>query len=232
MNTHNKKVLAIIPARAGSKRVPGKNKKQLGGKELVRYVIEAALEARSIQDVAVSSDDADILAISRTYSGVVAIERPAIFATDLSPAIEYVQHALDYLSNVYDAIVILQPSSPFTTAEDIDNTLDLLWQTDADSAVSVMKLDHAIHPVKLKILRGDKVLPYWEEENGRMAAHELPELYVRNCAIYASTYPTIQAGQVIGTDCRGYIMPRERSIDINDPIDFEFAEFLITKKIG
>lgn len=224
-----KKVLAIIPARGGSKRVPGKNKKELGGKALVRYVIEAALNATLIQDIAVSTDDDDILAISRDYPSVFSIKRPSEYATDLSPAIEYVLHALDYLSKDYDAIVILQPTSPFTTFEDIDNTIQLLWATGADSAVSVMKLDHAIHPVKLKILRGGKLLPYWEEEKGRMAAHELPELYVRNCSIYVSDIKSIKAGKIIGDDCAAYVMPRERSLDINDPIDFEFAQFLISK---
>jgi CMP-N,N'-diacetyllegionaminic acid synthase len=225
----NKRVLAIIPARGGSKRLPGKNKKELGGKALVRYVIEAALKASLIQDIAVSTDDEDILAISREYPRIIPIKRPAIFATDQSPAIEYVHHTLEYLAKAYDAIVILQPSSPFTTAEDIDNTINLLWQMEADSAVSVMKLDHAIHPVKLKILRGGKLLPYWEEEKGRMAAHELLELYVRNCSIYVANMKSIKAGKIIGDDCAAYVMPRERSLDINDPIDFEFAQFLISK---
>jgi CMP-N,N'-diacetyllegionaminic acid synthase len=225
----NKRVLAIIPARGGSKRLPGKNKKELGGKALIRYVIEAALNTSLIQDIAVSTDDEDILAISREYTSIIPIKRPAIFATDESPAIEYVQHALDYLAKDYDVIVILQPSSPFTTAEDINITIRMLWQTGADSAVSVMKLDHAIHPVKLKILRGNQLLPYWEEEEGRMAAHELPELYVRNCSIYVSDIKSIKAGKIIGDDCAAYVMPRERSLDINDPIDFEFAEFIISK---
>ena len=116
-----------------------------------------------------------------------------------------------------------------TTAEDIDGTIELLESSGAESAVSVMKLDHATHPLKMKTLQGDRLLPYLEEERGRMAAHELPEIYVRNCSVYATRRTAIDRGQVIGQDCRGYVMPRERSLDINEELDLEFAEFLLSR---
>jgi CMP-N-acetylneuraminic acid synthetase len=128
---------------------------------------------------------------------------------------------------VYDIVVIMQPSSPLTVAEDIDNTVAILDRTQADSAVSVVELDHAIQPVKLKIMDGDRLLPYLEEEGGRMAAHELPRLFVRNCAVYATRRRIVDDGRLLGADCRGYVMPRERSIDINDRLDYEFARFLM-----
>jgi CMP-N-acetylneuraminic acid synthetase len=186
------------------------------------------------------------------------LRRPVEISTDTSLAIEYIKHALDVIETMqkparskgemqkparskgeidvdsveptrFDAVVILQPSSPLTLPEDISATIELLKTSGADTAVSVVQLDHAIHPVKLKVMQGDKLLPYIEEERGRMAEHELPKLFVRNCAVYATRRETIERNQIIGTDCRGYIMPRERSIDINDEMDFMFAEFLIQK---
>ena len=116
--------------------------------------------------------------------------------------------------------------------EDIDGTIQLLLDNEeADSSVSIMKLDHAIHPVKLKIKEGDLLLPYLEEEAGRMATHELPKLFIRNGSVYVSRLRTIVTGRIIGDHCLGYEMPRERSLDINDQIDFEFAEYLSNKDV-
>src|SRR4029077_5895454 len=130
----------------------------------------------------------------------------------------YVRHAVDVLERAgegpFDAVAILQPSSPLTLPEDIDATIELLESSGADAGVSVMKLDHAIHPVKMKVLQGDRIEPFLEEERGRMAAHELPEIFVRNCSVYALRRAVMEAGQIIGPDCRGYVMPRERSLDI------------------
>ncbi len=223
------KILGIIPARAGSKRLPGKNTKLLAGKPLVTYAIEAALQSQRLDAVVVSSDDPVVLQLARDYPGVIALPRPAALAADTSPAIDYVQHVLATLPDTYAIIVILQPTSPLTLAADIDGTIDKLLATGADSAVSVVGLDHMVHPVKLKTMQGDRLLPFLEDERGRMAAHELPQVYVRNCAVYATTSHTIETGEIIGPDCRGYIMPTERSADINEGIDFLFVEFLLSK---
>ena len=224
--------LAIIPARGGSKRVPRKNLRLLGGKPLVVRSIEAGLAARRIDRLVVSSDSEEVLALARGIDPALCLERPAELSSDTSQAIEYVRHALETLEDAtrrFETIVILQPSSPFCRAEDIDGTLELLERSAADSEVSVVKVPHAIHPAKLKVMTGDRLLPYIEEERGRMAAHQLPEVYVRNCAVYASTRRVIDSGQVIGDDCRGYLMPPERSLDINDELDFEFAEFMLPR---
>jgi CMP-N-acetylneuraminic acid synthetase len=252
------KILGIIPARGGSKRVPRKNIRLLGGKPLICWVIEAARQVSQINRLVVSSDDDEVLEIAKSYDEKLPLRRPVEISTDTSLAIEYIKHALGVIETMqkparskgemqkparskgeidvdsveptrFDAVVILQPSSPLTLPEDISATIELLKRTNADTAVSVVQLEHAIHPLKLKVMRGDKLLPYFEEERGRMAEHELPKLFVRNCAVYATRRETIERNQIIGTDCRGYIMPRERSVDINDEMDFMFAEFLIQK---
>ena len=225
------RALAIIPARAGSKRLPRKNVRPLAGRPLVEHVIRAALAARSLARVVVSSDDPEVLAIAGRVRADLPLPRPSAIAGDTAPAIDYVRHALATLEGAgeapFEAVVILQPSSPLTLPEDIDATVGLLATSGADSAVSVVKLDHAIHPAKLKRLEGDRLVGFLGEEQGRMAAHELPELYVRNCAVYATLRRVVDAGQVIGADCRGHVMPRERSVDINDRLDYDFARFLM-----
>lgn len=222
------KVLAVIPARAGSKRVPGKNLRKLGGKELVARSIEICLGARRVMQVLLSSDSDEALAICSRYAGVTALRRPAELASDTSPAIDYVRHALEQLpAGSFDAVAIVQPSSPLTVSADVDATLELLEQNpDADSAVSVMPVEHALHPVKFKRLEGTRLVGYLEEERGRMMAHELPPLFVRNCSVYASWVRTVERGTIIGDDSRGYVMPRERSVDINDELDWQWARFL------
>src|SRR5690606_20908452 len=120
-------------------------------------------------------------------------------------------HALSFMKENYnlnyDLVVIVQPSSPFTLGEDIDSTIALLIENDiADSSVSVMKLDHAIHPFKLKTLKNNELKPYLEEENGRMADYELPELYVRNGSVYVSKIRNILNLKIIGDTCMGYVM--------------------------
>lgn len=231
------KVLAIIPARGGSKRIPNKNKKKLGGKEMIRYAIDAALNSKLLTSIVISSDDEEILDISKTYAEIIPIVRPNDISGDKASAITYVQQAIEYLKDnfarSYDIVVIIQPSSPFTLGCDIDETISLLLDSDdADSSVSVMRLDHAIHPVKLKTLVNNELIPYLEEEKGRMADYDLPELYVRNGSVYVSKIENIKKNKIIGDKCLGYVMPRERSLDINDPIDFDFAEFLIQRQNG
>lgn len=225
-------VLGIIPARGGSKRIPGKNKKDFCGRPLIDYIIEAAKGAQLLDTIVVNSDDEDILEIARKHKEIIALQRPVEISQDHSSAIEYVHQTIEVLKakgQHFDTIVILQPTSPLTLSEDIDQTIQLLKSSKANSAVSVMKLDHATHPVKMKVMAGNKLNPFLEEEGGRMAEHELPTIFVRNCSVYVSTIQTIQEGKIIGDDCRGYVMPMERSVDINDPIDFDFAEFLYKK---
>jgi len=228
------RILGIIPARGGSKRVVGKNLRVLGGKPLVAWAIDAACGSQRVDRWVVSSDDERILAIANARDPRLPLARPVELATDTALAIDYVRHAVGEIEQaehvVFDAVVIVQPSSPFTRSADIDATVTLLEVSGADSAVSVVEVEHALHPSKFKVLNGDRLCPYFEEERGRMAAHELPRVYVRNCSVYATRRRTIECGQIVGDDCRGYVMPRERSCDINDELEFAFAEWLLERQ--
>jgi CMP-N-acetylneuraminic acid synthetase len=106
----------------------------------------------------------------------------------------------------------------------------VLADTGADSAASATKLDHATHPAKLKRLAGDRLVPYLEDERGRMAAHELPEVYTRNCAVYAARRSSIDAGLIVADDCRAHLMPRERSVDIDSAGDLALAEWYLSRR--
>lgn len=230
------RTLTLIPVRGGSKRCPRKNARLLGDKSLTARAIETALGARLPARVVVSSEDAELLEIARSYDPAIAHERPAPLADDTSLVIHTVRHVLDDLESrgepPFDAVAIIQASSPFTTSADVDAVLELLERSGADSCVGVSAVDFTFHPAKLKLLDGDRLLPYLVDEQGRMAAHEMPTVYARNGSIYASRRAVIDSGRVLGADCRGYVMPRERSVDINDELDWEFAEFLVARRAG
>lgn len=227
------RVLGIIPARAGSKRLPGKNMLPISGKPMAGWVIEAALGAYCFDRLVVSSDAPEVLALAAEYGAALPLERPAALAADHSPAVDYVRHALEVCEREdgcrYDVTVIMQVTSPLTQSRDVDGTVALLESSGADTAVSVTNVDFSRHPAKLKLLDGDRLLPFLEEEGGRMAAHELPELWVRNGSVYASRREVAEAGQVIGNDCRAYVMPRNRSVSINEDMDYLFAQFLMER---
>jgi CMP-N,N'-diacetyllegionaminic acid synthase len=233
MATLPTRILGIIPARGGSKRVPRKNLRLLGGKPVVARSIETALASRRLSRVVVSSDDDEVLEIARRYDPSLVLRRPKELCGDTSPAIDFVRHALATTAaagdDPFDVVAIIQPSSPLTETEDVDGVLDLLAASGAESAVSVVELEHALHPLKLKTLVGDRLLPYLEDERLRMAAHELPRIYVRNGSVYATVRRVHETGKILGDDCRGYVMPRVRSLDVNDELDWDFATFLFER---
>lgn len=228
-------VLAIIPAREGSKRVPKKNFRPFAGTTLVDIAIDQCVGAKEITDIVLNSDSKEVLDIGRKYSNVILLERPKIYAEDHSPAIDYVRHTLAEVERKkhcsYDIVVIIQPSSPLRSPTDIDGTIKLLrGNRDVDSAVSVVKVSHMVHPIKLKVMNGNLLMPYLEHEKGRFSAADLPDIYVRNCAVYATWRKNLEVRpDVIGEKSVGYVMSPDTSVDINELIDFEFAEYLFKR---
>lgn len=225
------RALGIVPARAGSKRLVDKNIREIGGKPLVTWAMEAALGAASLDRVVVSSDDSRVLAMAAERDPRLPLPRPAELASDEAMAIDFVRHALDAMhkqgESPFDIVAIVQATSPFTMAADIEATVALLARSEAASAVSVVPVDHAVHPLKMKLMGEDgRLEPYLEDERGRMAAHQLPEVFVRNGSVYVSRTTTVADGSIIGDPCLAYVMPRDRSIDINDEVDLAFAEFM------
>jgi CMP-N-acetylneuraminic acid synthetase len=227
-------ILGIIPARAGSKRVPGKNLRMLQGKALVQYSIEAALDSRFLTELALSSDSTEVLTFANAYDKHIhALSRPDHISTDDSPAMEYILHALEYfrqeLNKEFEFVVIIQPSSPLTKGFDIDNTIQLLLDHHSDCAVSVRELQFDLRPSKLLTLSEGKLHSLITAVQLDNSLNDHQKIYVRNGSVYVSTIHQINKGAILSDNCSAYIMPSFRSVDINDEQDLLFAEFLLQR---
>lgn len=195
----------------------------------MRRALETALAAGCFELVALSSDDDEILAEAEGLD-VVALRRPDELASDTALARDVVLHALRELDDPhrpFEAVTVVQCTSPFTAAEDIAATVTLLERTGAGAAASVVKLDAGKHPLKLKRLVGDRLLPYLEDDR-LTPSHELPQLWMRNGSVFAFRRDVAEAG-LETEDVRGYEMPAERSFDIDTEQDLAFAEFLVER---
>jgi CMP-N-acetylneuraminic acid synthetase len=217
------KTLGLVPARGGSTRVPRKNLATLGGVTLVRRALETSLAAGCFDVVALSSEDDEILAEADGLH-VVALRRPAELATATSRAADVARHALAELGE-FDALAIVQATSPFTAPEDIAGAVELLARTGAESVVTVARIDAALHPAKLKRLEGDRLLPYLEDDR-LTPSHDLPPLWARNGSVYAFRRDIVERGLETAEDVRGYEMPQERSFDIDTARDLAIARLL------
>jgi CMP-N-acetylneuraminic acid synthetase len=176
--------------------------------------------------VALSSEDDEILAEADGLD-VVAVRRPPELATDTARAAEFALHALKALDDEgspFEAVAIVQCTSPFTSPEDVAGAVGLLERTGAESVVTVSRIEAAHHPAKLKVLDGDRLLPFLEDDR-LMPSHELPPLWARNGSVYVFRRDVVERG-LEADDVRGYEMPTERSFDIDTARDLAIAEFL------
>ena len=225
------KILIIIPARGGSKGIVGKNIKPLNRKPLICHTIREALKSKYaspiLNPIFVSTDDLVIAKISRKC-GANVIERPPELATDNSPTIDTIYHAIDTINDYCnsDIVVLLQPTSPLRNANDIDAALELFLCRDCDSVISMCKVEHS--PYWSFKIENDYIRPLIGDEYLKMRRQDLPDVYRPNGAIYITTIKNLYKNN--GFDCDKilpYIMPPERSIDIDEEIDFKLAELLI-----
>lgn len=231
------KILGIIPARIGSQRVPNKNFRNFGGKPLVLHSLEQALKSEKLDRIIVSTNHKDLPSLIPTTLLEYFITRPEAICHSKARGYSYVKHAIEHCKQAYKEefthFVTLPPTGPLRISKDIDNCIEKLLKENCDTVTSMVEVNMMYHGIKQKeIVENDTIKPFLIEENGRAAYYQLPKVYVRNCAIYASKIEVIEKESMIGADCRAYIMPPERSIDINEMIDFEFAEFLHKKKEG
>lgn len=225
-------ILGIITARGGSKGIPGKNIKPLGGKPLIVYTIEVAKKSALINHLIVSTDNEDIADVCRKYGADVPFMRPKELAFDGTPHVPVLQHAVTFFEKEHgfavDYVVILQPTSPFRTVEDLDGTIQKLIDTGADSAVSLVEVPSSAHPIKIKKLEGEKVIPYCIPEEEGTRRQDLPVAYRRSGAVYAMRRDLIMKGhKLYGDFVAGHVVPRERSIDIDYPLDWIQAEYML-----
>jgi N-acylneuraminate cytidylyltransferase len=228
-------VLAIIPARGGSKGVLRKNIRSVGGRPLIAYAIDAARGSRRLARVVVTTEDLEIADISRQL-GCEVILRPAYLAADDTPMVPVIQHAFleadRSACSLFSHGILLQPTCPLRTAADVDAALGLLLDS-RDSLDSVLSVDLVsdYHPARMYVFDGDLLAPYAPEPPGRLRQN-LPDVYHRNGAIYAFTRATLESGTLIGRRTRPYAMPRERSLNIDDEWDLLLADLYLTHRVS
>ena len=223
--------MAVIPARGGSKGVPRKNVRLLNGKPLIAYSIEAGLASQYISHLIVSTDDPEIASISRSCGADVPFLRPSELATDEASSVDAALHSLNTIEEAkgirYDVVVLLQPTSPLRTAEDIDNVLQLLFTSNAHSVVSFYQVEQG-HPQYMYLIENNRPVPLLEKQTLNVRRQEFPKVYVRNGAIYAVRRDVLVSQRnFYGHDMRAYIMPFKRSINIDVEFDLALAEFLL-----
>jgi len=227
------RILGVIPARGGSKTIPRKNVKSLLGRPLIAYTIVPALKSKMLSRVIVSSDNDEIIRVARRYGADVPFVRPKKLATDLVLALDVMKHAVleaeKQEGRKYDYAVMLQPTTPLRTTEDIDCALAKLVETKADSVISVVGVG-PIHPMRMKRIVNDKLVDYTKEGVENMPKELLPPIYIRNGAIYAVKRDIlVEKNSFKGNDCRPYQMPEERSVNIDSQMDFLLAEAVMRK---
>ncbi|WP_250278541.1 acylneuraminate cytidylyltransferase family protein [[Clostridium] colinum] len=227
----NKKVLAFIPARAGSKGIKNKNIIDLAGNPLISYTINAAKKSNYVDKILVSTDGEDIAKISKQYGAEVPFFRPKNLAEDNSNVITSIVYTLKRLKDVgetYDIIILLQPTSPFRTHQHIDEALEMLINNNLPSILSITETDK--NPTLIRSISNDnKITPLIESDIS--LRQEMEKYYILNGAIYINYTNDINNDRYLKDNKYGYIMDKYHSLDIDNPIDLEIAKFYIENKV-
>ena len=224
-------VFGVIPARGGSKGLPGKNLKRLGALSLIGHAVASAREARGLTRFIVSTDSPEIAEEARRHGAEVPFLRPAELANDHAGMVPVLQHAVRWLESAGarpDFVVTLQPTSPFRVGADIDRTIDSVAETGADSAQTLVEASY--HPFFMKTLDGDRTIPLFTEGKKYVRRQDAPAVYQPSGAVYVTRYPVLMnEGQVLGHDNRGIVMSFEASVNIDTEWDFQLAELLLAR---
>jgi CMP-N,N'-diacetyllegionaminic acid synthase len=234
------KILGLIPARGGSKGIPGKNIYPIAGRPLLAYTADAALGSSRLSRVILSTDDDKIAAVGREYGVEVPFKRPAELAEDNTPSIVVAQHAQRWLAEnegwQADIIMLLQPTSPLRKTRHIDEALEIMLSTGSDTVVSVVSVPHHFSPYKVMELRDGYLDNFWKDALpfDQFNRHKLPPLYARNGpAVLASRAAVIRdTDSFYGRRTSPYIMSEEESYDIDTPFDLRLVEWLLTEAVG
>ncbi len=227
--------LALIPARGGSKTVPHKNIKALAGKPLLAWTIEAALASSAVERVIVSTDSPEIREIACRWGAEVPFLRPDEYAQDTTPDLPVYLHALRWLAEHENyqpwTVAWLRPTTPLRAAADVDAAIHILAESGADCVRSVVAVDH--HPYWMKTLDGNCLQPFIEGRDERQYYQRqlLPPAYRLNGVVDVTRCDGVLANEVLyGNDMRGYVMPMERSVDIDTALDFALAELMLNNE--
>lgn len=234
-----KRYLGVIPARGGSKGIPKKNIKDMNGKPLIAYTIEAANKAIKngvLSRCIVSTDSKEIAEVSRRYGADVPFMRPDYLGGDTIKSVDVILHALSFLEEQdehYDAVVTLQPTSPMRTAEDLINGIKMFDEHTSDSLIAVYEDVKANGFNYYRMGENHKGIAEHKEHNTGMRRQEMKPMYVRNGALYISVIELLKERKlIIGDIPLLFVMPKERSIDVDTMMDFEYIELLMKKHLN
>jgi N-acylneuraminate cytidylyltransferase len=223
------KIIGIIPARSGSKGVPGKNTRKLHGKPLIEYTIQPALKSK-LNRIVISTDSIEIGEIGGSL-GIEYILRPPELASDSALMLPVIRHVISELENhgeYFDAVMLLQPTCPLRNTADIDSVIHIMNHSQPDTVISVSKVGD-YHPMRMYKMENGMLKSY-EESMTYVNRQELPPLFHRNGAIYCTKTKTIKNQGIYGNKILPYIMGREKSINIDDLYDWRIAEHLTTNR--
>ncbi|HYN20129.1 MAG TPA: acylneuraminate cytidylyltransferase family protein [Thermoanaerobaculia bacterium] len=229
------KVLGLIPARGGSKGIPGKNVRLLGGKPLLAHTAEAALAARRLSRVILTTDDEGIAEVGRCLGLEVPFLRPAELALDDTPTLPVVQHAvaeLERSGDTFEAVCLLQPTSPFRRPEDIDGCVELLEAEDLDAVISVLPVPPEHNPHWVYFRDGEGLLRLATGEDQPIPRRqELPPAFHRDGAVYVVKREIVmQENSLYGRRLGGYVMPEpDRNLNLDTLADWDRAESLVAE---
>ena len=227
------KILGIVPARGGSKGLPGKNIRPLNGKPLIGHTIDAAKASKYINKLVLTTDDDDIARVSSQFGIEIPFMRPSELATDTSRAIDTYIYTLKRLKDEFnyepDMVVILQPTSPLRTTEDIDSAIQKFIENKADSVMSMCELEHPIE--RARVIREDgRIENYLRQKIVVKNRAEYFQVFAPNGVVFVLKPEMIYKKDFYSENTFAYVMPKDRSVDIDILIDFEIAEFLLKKR--
>jgi len=226
------KVVCVIPARGGSKGVPRKNIKILGSKPLIAYTIEQALQSKYIDRIVVSTEDREIADISRQYGAEVPFMRPVVLAGDQVATIDVLLHAINWLEEdkyAFDIIVLLHTTTPLRAVKDIDSCIEMLLGTKADNIFSVTEAHRNPYFNMVEINQNGKV--QLSKKGTFTSRQSAPKVYDMNSSIYVWWKDLLKKEtKIFLENSQVYVMPKIRSIDIDDDIDFRIAEVVMAEQ--
>lgn len=227
-----KRVLAIVPARKGSKRLKNKNILPLSNKPLIAWTLDAALQSKYIDNVFVSTDSQLISDIAITYKAQCPLLRPEELSNDTATTNDVITHVIEYLesqNDIYDYIILLQPTSPLRTTCDIDASIDKIYKMDKDTLVSLSLCAHS--PLLINVLPENESLSGFLKKENNIRSQDMPKYYRINGAIYIFKRSYVgKLSEIYNDKGIAFISSAGSDIDIDTLQDFEYAEYLINKK--
>lgn len=224
----NKKILGLIPARGGSKGIKDKNIIELCGKPLVAYTIEAAKNSKYMDAVVVSTDSERIAEVAKAAGAEVPFMRPKELAADTSKTVDSVVHAvetLEHMGRFYDVLVLLQPTQPLRTTFDIDKALEYYFASGEKDLVSVSEVDD--HPILMRTFDKDGVMHHLVETNSTCRRQDMDKYYRVNGCIYINQIAGLNAETSFNDNELGFVMEKNRSVDIDERKDLYVAEYYL-----